>query len=324
MPFPLVSSDGAAAVGRLAPSPTGRLHLGHARSFLIAWWSARSQGGRVVLRIEDLDASRVKPGSVERVLEDLAWLGIDWDGAPVFQSSRVETYRAALEPLVRTGAAYACVCTRKEIDAAATAPHAEDAEQRYPGTCRGRFESLEHARAETGRDAALRLRVNPGPITIDDELHGPFTVDVGETVGDFVIARKDGIAAYQFATPFDDAEQGVTEVVRGDDLLPSAARQWLVLEALGLPHPKQLHIPLVVDAAGNRLAKRAGSLSLEELRLSGVTPGSITTWAARSLGFASTSALQAASDALRGFPDARIDAEPLRLSEDPLRDLRSL
>lgn len=275
----------ARVVGRLAPSPTGRLHLGHARSFLIAWWSARSRGGRVVLRIEDLDTERVKPGATERVLEDLAWLGLDWDGEPLLQSERRPAHREALARLVREGKAYPCVCTRREVAEAASAPHGDD-EAPYPGTCRGRFASPEEARAATGRDPALRLRVDParGPVRFDDALRGPCTVGVAATAGDFVIGRKDGEAAYQLATPLDDAFQSVTEVVRGDDLVPSAARQALVLEALGLPFPRQVHLPLVHDAAGRRLAKRAGSLSLEELRLAGVAPERVATWAALSAG----------------------------------------
>ncbi|MEM8710552.1 MAG: glutamate--tRNA ligase family protein, partial [Planctomycetota bacterium] len=144
-------------VGRLAPSPTGRLHLGHARSFLIAWWSARSQGGGVVLRIEDLDGTRVKPGATELVLEDLAWLGLDWDGEVLYQTSRKGAHAEALDRLMADGHAYPCVCTRKEIEQAASAPHADDQETPYPGTCRERFRSVEEARQESGREVALRL-----------------------------------------------------------------------------------------------------------------------------------------------------------------------
>ena len=271
-------------VGRLAPSPTGRLHLGHARSFLLAWWSALAQGGCVVLRVEDLDATRVKPGATELVLEDLAWLGLDWAGEPLLQTSRAQAHAEAIEGLLQRGLAYPCVCTRAEIEAAASAPHASDSEARYPGTCRGKFASVSEARAATGRAPAVRLIVQPGPVQFYDALVGPQSIDVAVQVGDFVIGRKDGFAAYQFATPFDDAFQGVTEVLRGDDLIPSAARQRLVLDALNLPHPRQIHVPLVAGHDGERLAKRAGSLSLQELRDSGVSPSYIATWAAASAG----------------------------------------
>lgn len=273
--------------GRLAPSPTGRLHLGHARSFLAAWWSARGQGGRVVLRIEDLDAERVKPGATELVLRDLEWLGLDWDGEPLLQSERRDAHADALGRLVERGLAYPCVCTRREVQEAASAPHADHAEPRYPGTCRGRFGNAAEARDATGRDPALRLRMGDGVgprAGFQDAVLGEVEVYVAAEVGDFVVQRKDGVAAYQFATPLDDAFQGVTEVVRGDDLVPSAARQALVLEALGLAAPAQAHVSLVYGADGRRLAKRAGSLSLEELREAGVAPSRIRAWAARSLG----------------------------------------
>ena len=279
-------------VGRLAPSPTGRLHLGHARSFLLAWWSARSQGGGVVLRIEDLDGTRVKPGATDLVIEDLEWLGLDWDGEPLLQTSRIDAHRAAIEKLVQHGLAYPCVCTRKEIEAAASAPHASDEETRYPGTCRGRFATVAEAREATGREPALRLLVHAGPVHFEDALLGPQSIDVAATVGDFVIGRKDGVAAYQLATPLDDAHQGVTEVLRGDDLLSSAARQRLVLDALGLPFPRQIHVPLVAEDDGQRLAKRAGSLSLQELRNAGLSPSFVATWAA------ATAAIPGAQEAL--------------------------
>ena len=308
-------------VGRLAPSPTGRLHLGHARSFLLAWWSARSQGGRVVLRIEDLDATRVKPGSVDLFLRDLEWLGLDWDGEPLMQTTRAAAHSDALDRLVAEMRAYPCVCTRREIEEAATAPHADGDETPYPGTCRGRFATLEEAREATGRDAALRLVVEPGAVRFEDALLGPIEVDVAATAGDFVIARKDGVAAYQLATPVDDAFQGVTEVVRGDDLAPSAARQRLVCEALGLPFPAQIHVPLVHDPDGRRLAKRAGSLSLEELRAAGVAPERICRWAAASAGMEGATEPGPAKSWLGRFMMERVPRAPVVLGDDPVSRL---
>ncbi|MEE2939392.1 MAG: tRNA glutamyl-Q(34) synthetase GluQRS [Planctomycetota bacterium] len=308
-------------VGRLAPSPTGRLHLGHARSFLIAWWSARAQGGRVVLRIEDLDGERVKPGATDLVLADLAWLGLDWDGDPLLQTSRAAAHRDALDSLVQEGRAYPCVCTRREITEAASAPHGDPGEQPYPGTCRGRYASVEEARAATGRAPAIRLAVEParGPVAFEDAIQGACAVDVIGAAGDFVIGRKDGQAAYQLATPLDDAHQAVTEVVRGADLVPSAGRQALVLDALGLHPPRQAHVGLVHDADGQRLAKRAGALSLEELRASGVLPEQIATWAAASVGRGAAGPPRPASAWIDGFTLEAVPPHAVELDpRDPL------
>ncbi|MEO6709018.1 MAG: tRNA glutamyl-Q(34) synthetase GluQRS, partial [Planctomycetota bacterium] len=261
--------DPARPVGRLAPSPTGRLHLGHARSFLLAWWHARSRGGSIVLRIEDLDATRVREGSVEATIEDLRWLGLDWDGEPLLQSRDTRAMEDACQSLLERGLAYPCICTRGEIEAL-SAPHAGEVEQRYAGTCRGRFASMEAARQATGRDPALRLRVPEGAIEIEDGVCGAREFDVAREVGDIVLRRRDGAFAYQLAVAVDDARQGVNEVVRGEDLLPSAARQWHVQELLHLPHPSWWHVPLVVDEQGERLAKRRDSITIASLRDEGV------------------------------------------------------
>jgi glutamyl-tRNA synthetase len=299
-----------APTGRLAPSPTGLLHLGHARTFLLAWWSARSRGGRVVLRIEDLDAGRVKPGMVEAALEDLAWLGLDWDGEPWVQSERAGAIDEAARELVERGLAYACVCTRKEIEAAASAPNAGEATLRYPGTCRGRFAGPEEAQRATGRAPALRLRVEPGTVLVDDRFAGASRHDVAAEAGDFAIALRAGAAAYQLAVVVDDARQGVDEVVRGDDLLPSAARQKLVQRALGLPHPAWYHVPLVVDETGRRFAKRSDDLSLARLRSLGVDPRAVVGWAARASGQAGDERASASELAPR-FDFARVPRGPV-------------
>ncbi|MEY2786372.1 MAG: hypothetical protein RL277_2584 [Planctomycetota bacterium] len=272
--------------GRLAPSPTGHLHLGHARSFLLAYWQARSphakaSGARLLLRMEDLDLERVKPGALEATLEDLRWLGLEWDGKPWIQSEhRAAIDEAALE-LLADGRAYPCVCTRREIEEAASAPQAGMASGRYPGTCRGRWRTLEEARAETGREPALRLCVPPGSLRLHDEFRGDFEVDVDAEVGDFPIRTRSGAPAYQLAVVIDDARMGVEEVVRGDDLLSSAARQYLLQQALGLPHPRWWHVPLVCDEHGQRLAKRTDALSLRELARRGVTRAEVLQWVAR-------------------------------------------
>lgn len=284
----------APIVGRLAPSPTGRLHLGHARTFLLAWWHARSRGGRVVLRIEDLDGPRVKPEFVDQAQRDLEWLGLDWDGAPRLQSRGVERLRAAASALLESRQAYPCVCSRADVRQAASAPQAGDHEVRYPGTCRGRFASLASARAETARDAGLRFRVPDGSIELHDSFMGPHRADVAASVGDFLVSKRDGTPAYQLAVVVDDAADGVTEVLRGDDLLPSTARQWHLQRALGLMHPTWWHVPLVVDDDGTRLAKRAESLALAELRARGVDPRAVVAWVAGASGHAGPARVHAA------------------------------
>lgn len=306
----------ARPVGRLAPSPSGLLHLGHARTFLLAWWSIRSRGGRVLLRIEDLDADRAQPQFVDAILRDLEWLGLDWDGPALVQSSNLEAMRAAIDDLIARGLAYPCVCSRAEIRAMQSAPQQGQPEARYPGTCRDRFDSLDQAERRSGRTAGLRFRVADGAITIADEIQGPVTVDVQQEVGDFLIARRDRAPAYQLAVVVDDAGQGVTEVLRGCDLLPSAARQAHLLRALGLAQPVWRHAPLVVDALGRRLAKRAADLALAELREAGVDPRQIVHWAARVSGIAAPAGESAAAIA-KAFDLRQIPLTPVRLPADP-------
>src|SRR5688572_23134743 len=316
---PLERSASRGLVGRLAPSPTGELHLGHARSFLLAWWSARSRGGRVVLRIEDLDAARCRPERIDGVVRDLEWLGLDWDGAPRRSASDTSALERACATLTERGLAYPCACTRAEI-AALSAPHAGEGETRYPGTCRGRWRSLAEARAASGRDVGLRLFVEPGPVHVADRLHGALAFDVDAEVGDFLVRRRDGGFAYQLAIVVDDATDGVTEVLRGEDLLPSAARQALVLAALALLRPKWIHVPLVVDQAGERLAKRRGSFALARLREAGSDPRAAVAWAARSAGL-DVSERCTAQEALEAFDLARLPRAPALLRDDELRAL---
>ena len=269
-------------VGRLAPSPTGALHVGHARSFLLAWWSIRSRGGRILLRIEDLDRERVKPGAIDALLRDLEWLGLDWDGPPHLQSQTEEHLHAAAQRLVQSGQAFPCFCTRREVSL--SAPHTTDGEVRYPGTCRDRFESEAAGEAALQRKASLRFRCDPRVLQLEDRFCGSFSANPGLEVGDFMIRRRDGAIAYQLAVVVDDARAGVTEVLRGRDLLASSARQWLLQEALDLPHPTWVHVPLVLDRDGHRLAKRDGATSLESLRASGMDPRELVAFVARSAG----------------------------------------
>lgn len=247
-------------VGRLAPSPTGSLHVGNVRTFLWAWLSARSQRGRVILRVEDLDTPRVKEGVVPKMIDDLRWLGFDWEGEIAVQSDRRAIYREVFAKL--DGRIYPCRCTRGDIAAAQSAPHDGDQEPRYPGTCR----------SFAGPGIAWRMRVEPGAVEFEDRLYGRQSIDVASTVGDFVVAKTPDQPAYQLAVVADDLAQGVTEVVRGDDLIPSTARQILLLRALGAAPPAYAHVPLVVDIDGKRLAKRFGDAQIATLRARGVSP----------------------------------------------------
>jgi glutamyl-tRNA synthetase len=275
------------ARGRFAPSPTGDLHLGGARTALAAWLSARAAGGRFVMRVEDLDRPRVVPGAEARILEDLAWLGLDWDegpdvggpSGPYRQSERGDRYRAVVERLLAEGRAFRCWCSRAEVARAAAAPHgASDDGPRYPGTCRERRDG------PPGRAPSVRLRVDPETVELIDGVHGVQREDPAATVGDFVIWRADGVAAYQLAVVVDDAAMAVTDVVRGDDLLGSTARQILLYRALGLAVPRFAHVPLVLGPDGARLAKRHGAIGVRQLRERGVTRARLVHWLAESLG----------------------------------------
>jgi len=269
----------------------------------------------MLLRMEDLDESRVKPGMADAVLRDLEWLGLDWDGEVTWQSQRAELYNAALERLHEKGLLYPCVCTRKEVELAQSAPHSGDGTRAYPGTCEGRFESLAEAEAASGRPAALRLRVAPGAVKFVDLVAGPQSFDVAAEEGDFPVAKRDGAPAYQLAVVVDDADQGITETLRGDDLLPSTARQALLQSALDLPRPTWIHVPLVTDPAGRRLAKRSDDLSLAALRDQGSDPRRLVQWAAASAGMAPPAPLTAA-EATPFFDLARLPKTPVPLAPD--------
>ena len=270
------------ATGRIAPSPTGGLHLGHARTFLAAWLSARSRDGRIVLRIEDIDASRVRPGSDLGMIADLRWLGLDWDDGPIYQSERTTLYHAALEVLKGRESVYPCTCTRADIARSASAPHEGDESPRYPGTCAHR--SASDASSLTDRPYCWRFRVSPGAIGWDDLILGATTGDPHRCGGDFLVGRSTGEPSYQLAVVVDDAAMGVTEVVRGDDLVLSTPRQLLLYRSLGLPEPTFGHLPLVIGPDGNRLAKRDASLKLATLRDRGVDPAGLVANLAGSLG----------------------------------------
>ena len=275
-------------VGRLAPSPTGALHLGNARTFMVAWLRARSQGGRLVFRMEDLDHPRDKPGAAADAVADMRWLGFDWDEEYV-QSERRGVYRAALAALRAKGLAYPCVCSRRDVEGAQSAPHAGD-QLFYPGTCRGRFAGWRDAAdaiAGTGRVPCWRFAVAPGEVvSFEDVFAGRFEQDVSKTLGDFPLARDEDGAGYTLACAVDDLMMGVTEVVRGDDLLAATPAQILVARALDGRQPAFCHVPLVVGPDGRRLAKRHGDTRIAALREAGATPEEVIGLLAASCGWA--------------------------------------
>ncbi|HLW66602.1 MAG TPA: tRNA glutamyl-Q(34) synthetase GluQRS [Gemmataceae bacterium] len=257
------------AAYRLAPSPTGAQHVGNARTYLICWLVARRQGGSVILRIEDIDSPRIKAGAMEQTLDDLRWLGLDWDTGPIIQTQRLDLYRAALARLQEHELVYPCTCTRGDIDVAASAPHAEQEGPVYPGTCASR--SAKDAERITDRPFCWRFRVTDSP-SFTDRYRGPVHIDLRQTGGDFVVWKSSATPAYQLAVVVDDADQHITEVIRGDDLIPSTPRQLLLYRALQLPPPQFTHLPLVVGPDGRRLAKRHGDTRLSTLRAAGVKP----------------------------------------------------
>jgi glutamyl-tRNA synthetase len=275
--------------GRFAPSPTGTLHLGNLRTALLAWLFARSAGSGFLVRMEDLDTARVRPGSADEQLADLAAIGLDWDGEVVFQSARLDRYEAAIEAL--GDRVYECYCTRAEIRAAASAPHGPLPEGAYPGTCLRLSAAELAAKRASGRPPALRIRADAAVVGFEDRLHG-YTEGA---VDDFVVRRNDGAPAYNLAVVVDDAEQDIEEVVRGDDLLDSTPRQLYLARALGLREPAHAHVPLVLGQDRQRLAKRHGDVTLRE-----VDPADARTWMLGSLGLRDE----------REFDPARIPREP--------------
>lgn len=301
--------------GRLAPSPTGGLHVGHARTFLVAWLAARSAGGRILLRIEDIDTSRARPGATEAAVADLCWLGLDWDAGPVHQSERLDLYRDTLDYLKRQDLIYPCTCTRAEVARAASAPHAEDEGPTYPGTCSGR--SAGDADDLGDRPFAWRFRVPPGPVAWDDLFRGRQAVDPSRLGGDFLVARSPFAPSYQLAVVADDLAMGVDQVIRGDDLIPSTPRQILLSRALGGAPPAYGHAPLVVGPDGRRLAKRDGSIKLATLRESGVDPRRLVGWAARSCGWTDRVEPSAPADWIGRFDPATIPPDPVSFDPPP-------
>ena len=297
---------------RLAPSPTGALHVGNVRTFLLNWLHVRAAGGTLVLRIDDLDGPRVKRGATADVLEDLRWLGLDWDDPEgvLVQSERAPVYEAAVRRLAAADRTYPCVCTRSEVESAASAPHGPDG-ARYPGTCRGRWRTVGEATEATGRPAAMRFVTSGAPVTFDDLLFGRRTHDPSVETGDFVVLKSNGTAAYQLATVVDDAASGIDLVVRGDDLLPSTARQIELQRVLGFPTPSYLHLPLVIGPDGRRLAKRHGDTSVRALRSQGWTPAALVGRIAATAGLCGADEAHLPADLVARYDVSRLSTEPV-------------
>jgi glutamyl-tRNA synthetase len=301
--------------GRFAPSPTGDLHLGNLRTALVAWLAARSRGAGFIVRMEDLDRVTSSVEHEQRQLADLAAIGLDWDGEVVRQSERFDCYREAIVMLERMGLVYPCYCTRRdirrEIEAAASAPHGALPADGYPGTCRDLTSTARAAREAAGRPPALRLRTQHQQVEFVDVVVG---VHRGP-VDDVVLQRGDGVPAYNLAVVVDDAAQGVTQVVRGDDLLSSTPRQILLQQLLGLPTPEYLHVPLVLGTDGERLAKRHGAVTLVQLAERGVSVADVVAWMATSLDIAAPTERIGVVDLLDRFDPTALPRLPVTFTE---------
>ena len=294
-------------LGRFAPSPTGVLHLGNLRTALASWLSARKAGGRWIIRVEDVDGPRCRRDLGEAQLRELDRLGLDSDEPVLWQSDRSAAYREALARLHRVDRLYPCVCTRKDLQVMASAPHAEDGLRPYPGRCR--------ARDWEGFDRALRFHLPEGPVHWEDQLLGS-QVDAPEALtGDPLLFRRDGCFAYHLAVVVDDGCQGVTEVVRGADLRSVTATQIRLQEALGLLRPAYAHLGMVLAPEGGRLGKRAGALGLEALAARGISPEAILGWLGWSLGCLERPEPCAAADLIRGFDWSQVPKGEIRVPE---------
>ena len=300
----------APVTGRFAPTPSGRLHLGNIACALLAYLSARSQGGRFLLRIEDLDPPRCPRRLALQAMEDLRFLGFDWDEPPLYQSDRFDVYAQALEHLEAQGALYPCFCSRAELHASA-APNAGDTQFVYAGTC-ARLTAAQRMERAKARRPATRVRVPDETLTFEDGLFGRVTENLARDCGDFIVRRSDGLFGYQLAVVVDDALSGVTEVVRGRDILSSTPRQIYLQRLLGLPAPRYVHIPLMLDDAGRRLAKRDGDLDLTALSRE-LSPQAILGMLAFSLGILEENRPADLAELTRAIDWRRVRTQDVRL-----------
>lgn len=294
-------------IGRFAPSPTGTLHLGNLRTALASWVSAKAQGGRWIIRVEDVDGPRCDAATAEAQLRDLAALGLESDEEVIWQSRRSEAYRAALALLHEGGDLYPCACTRRDLQRLASAPHAEDGLRPYDGVCR--------SRAWEGFEAALRFRLPEGAVDWEDLVLGPQRDDPSTLTGDPLLFRRDGVFAYHLAVVVDDGAQGVTEIVRGADLRSVTATQIRLQEALDLPRPAYAHLGLVTAPDGSRLGKRGGALGLDALRARGVSTEEVIGWLGFSLDCLDRPEPCRAEDLILRFDWSRVPAGEIRVPE---------
>jgi glutamyl-tRNA synthetase len=305
--------------GRYAPSPTGSLHLGNARTALVAYLSVRNRGGAFVMRVEDLDSQRSKPEFVRANLDELRWLGLEWDEgpdvggphAPYLQSERFGLYQEALETLQARGHLFACHLSRKDLRELASAPHGR--QPVYGAAERAANDRVAEAKRRAGKVPSLRFRTPPRTLRFEDLLAGPQALDAQSEVGDFVVRRADGEWAYQLAVVVDDIAMGISEVVRGDDLLAATGAQLLLYEALGEAPPRYAHVPLLLDEGGERLAKRKGSLTLSALCQAGVRPERVVGLLAHSLGLLGELQEASPSELLDAFTFEKVAKTPVRL-----------
>lgn len=296
------------AVGRFAPSPSGALHVGNLRTALVAWLFARHAGSAFLVRIEDLDPATSSVEHEAGQLADLTALGLDWDEPVVRQSERRAAHEAALAELSDRGLTYACFCSRRDVRQASLAPHVLPGT--YPGTCRDLSDDEVRARAASGRPAALRLRAAGVPVTVVDRLRGAVT----RPADDIVLRRNDGIPAYHVAVVVDDADQGIEEVVRADDLLDATPSQAHLLDLLGRPRPHWAHVPLVLGPDGDRLAKRHGAVTLADLAAAGIGPEAVRSRLAASLGLAAPGEPVTMAQLLERFDPDALPSDPWVLS----------
>lgn len=315
--------------GRLAPSPTGFIHIGNAWAFLLAWLSVRSEHGTVVLRMEDIDPDRSRLEYEEGIVDDLKWLGLDWDegpdcgGAygPYRQSERFAIYESSIARLDSESKVYPCFCTRKELKSLASAPHAADYGPMYPGTCGGLSLCERKGLIKQGRRASLRMRSGDSRITFDDAIYGAQSFSPEEWGGDFAIRRSDGVFAYQLAVVVDDAAMNINQVVRGEDILHCTPRQLIIYAALGEHPPQYAHVPLVVDAEGERLAKRHRHYELRMLRERGVKAEALIGYLGWCAGLQPSCKPKAAYDFVAGFSFDKLPTHNIVLESDVIESL---
>jgi glutamyl-tRNA synthetase len=311
---PTSMSRSADRRGRYAPSPTGPLHMGNLRTALLAWLFARHAGAEFVLRVEDIDRQRTKPGCAEGMIDDLRWLGLDWDEgpdvggqfAPYRQSDRIPLYRQHLERLIAADQVYPCFCSRRDVTEAASAPHTLRSTGEYPGTCRTPDGRLRQRLRNPTRQPAYRVKIEDQDLLFVDHVLGPMTMHIRAPFDDFVVWRSDSTPAYQLAVVVDDSLMRIGEVVRGADLVDSTPLQLLLVQMLGYRQPQYAHVPVWCDSNGSRLSKRSGSDGIATFRANGATPERVVGMLAASCGLVPAGTFCSPREVLAGFSPDRL------------------